>query len=157
MAKSKEEFTVGSGTFSPKIPPCAAIIAAIASVLATQPRKRRPSSQSRLTLFWSPRPNQRGSARRIGLRVEGHDFQINRVSKLEQVIVGSHVGVALSKRDIEIKTVSNVQDALSQVRSNDGNMVELQHFPGPCAVVADCGLILCGLQCRLQDCQGIEG
>jgi len=24
-------------------------------------------------------------------------------------------------------------------------------------MVADCGFILCGLQCRLLDCQGIEG
>jgi len=35
--------------------------------------------------------------------------------------------MALPKRDIEIKTVSNVQDSLGQARSNDGKMVELQH------------------------------
>jgi hypothetical protein len=48
-------------------------------------------------------------------------------AKLEQVIVGAHVGMALPKRDIEIKTVSNVQDSLGQARRNDGKMVELQH------------------------------
>ena len=38
--------------------------------------------------------------------------------------------MALPKRDIEIKTVTNVQDSLGQARSNDGNMVELQHVSG---------------------------
>jgi hypothetical protein len=51
MAKSNDELTAGSGTFAPKIPPLPAMIASIASVRATQPRKRRPSSQSDLTFF----------------------------------------------------------------------------------------------------------
>jgi hypothetical protein len=51
MAKSKDGLTAGSGTFSPKIPLWPAMIASIASVLATQPRKRQPSSQSDLTFF----------------------------------------------------------------------------------------------------------
>jgi len=61
------------------------------------------------------------AARPIGLRVEGHDFQIDHVAELEQVVVGAHVGMALPKRDIEIKASSNVQDPSAK----DGAMTEM--------------------------------
>jgi hypothetical protein len=42
--------------------------------------------------------------------------------------------MALPKRYIEIKASSNVRDPLSQGWSDDGNVVELQHFSGmPCS------------------------
>src|SRR5712671_3578912 len=70
------------------------------------------------------------AARPIGLRVEGHDLQIDRVPELEHVVVGAHVGMALPKWYIEIKASSNVRDPLGQGWSDDGNVVELQHFSG---------------------------
>jgi len=70
------------------------------------------------------------AARPIGLGVEGHDFQINRVPELHQVVVGAHVGMALPKRYIEIKAGSNVRDPLGQGWGDDGKVVELQHVSG---------------------------
>jgi hypothetical protein len=53
---------------------------------------------------------------------------VRRLLSGEQVVVGAHVGMALPKRDIEIKASSNVRDSLGQRWSDDGDVVELQHF-----------------------------
>ncbi|WP_339039805.1 hypothetical protein WHZ78_11725 [Bradyrhizobium symbiodeficiens] len=37
--------------------------------------------------------------------------------------------MALPERDIEIEAVSNVEDAFGEARSDDRDMIELQHLP----------------------------
>ena len=67
-----------------------------------------------------------GAARRFAIRIKRDDFQIRHVAELQQVIVGAHVVVALTERDIETEARANVRDTLGEGWGDDGEMVELE-------------------------------
>jgi hypothetical protein len=68
-----------------------------------------------------------GMARPLPGGIEGDDLQIDGLPQPHQVIVGSHIVMTPAERDIQAEAGPHMRHALLQGRSDDGDVVQLQH------------------------------